>query len=113
MATKNEIEAEKEIQAKGLNAPRVTHDVLDLMITKIEYSYIHSAPKLITVCILTLKNGFKVTGVNHSAVSPENYDKELGEKYANEKAREQIWPLEGYLLAQKLYEAKHHAKKIV
>lgn len=58
-----------------------------------------------TICILTLENGFTVKGWS-ACVAKENYNKELGEKYAREDAIDDMWQLEGYLLAQELYEAK-------
>lgn len=58
-----------------------------------------------TVCQLTLENGYSING--HSAcVDPREFDRDLGRKYAFEDAMRQIWPLEGYLLAQQLHEAK-------
>lgn len=67
-------------------------------IKKADYVY-HG---LMTLCILTLENGFLVTG--ESACAHElKYNKALGEKYAYENAFEKIWLLEGYLLREKLY----------
>jgi len=60
------------------------------------------------VCVLTLKNGFTVTGESACA-SPENYNQEIGEKIAKENAVDKIWPLEGYLLKQKLFEGVYNA----
>lgn len=57
-----------------------------------------------TLCQITLQNGFTVLGTS-SCVSRETYNQALGEKYAYEKAFEQIWELEGYLLRQRRFEA--------
>lgn len=57
-----------------------------------------------TVCILTLRNGFTVVGINEGPVSPQNFDAELGRRYARENAMAKIWLLEGYLLRQRLHE---------
>lgn len=57
----------------------------------------------LTVCCLTLKNGFTVTGES-ACVSPENFDAEIGRKISRSEARDKIWALEGYLLKQKLFE---------
>ena len=99
----NEDKLEKEIQDKGLNAPRVTPQLIDSVVVDINY-YIFQKTQL-TVCCLTLKNGFTVTGESACA-SPENFNKEIGEKRAFENARNKIWTLEGYLLKQKLSEVK-------
>jgi len=92
---------EKEIQEKGLTAPRITPDHIDSVIEKAEYHIFPNSQ--LTVCCLTLKNGFTVTGESACA-SPENFDKEVGEKVAARNAREKIWALEGYLLKQNLSE---------
>ena len=57
----------------------------------------------LTVCCLTLSNGYTVTGESACA-SPENFNAEIGEKIAFDNARAKIWALEGYLLKQKLSE---------
>ena len=56
---------------------------------------------LLTFCVLVLKNGFTVTGESACA-SPENFNKEIGQKIARQNAVEKIWPLLGYLLKEKL-----------
>lgn len=96
----NEKKLEEEIQEKGLNAPRLTPQLIDETIVKEQYNRLTD---VLTVCVLTLKNGFTVTGESACA-SPENYDEEIGNKIARENAREKIWVLEGYLLKQRLYE---------
>lgn len=57
---------------------------------------------LVTICVLILKNGTKVVGVNEGPVSPENFKPELGRQYARQKAIDQIWPMLGYELRTKL-----------
>lgn len=99
----NEEALEKEIQAKGLNATRLTPDNIDNVIVDSDF-YVFPKTQL-TVCCLTLKNGFTVTGESACA-SPENFNKEIGEKIAYNNARNKIWQLEGYLLKEKLYTIK-------
>jgi hypothetical protein len=97
-----EAEIEQEIQAKRLNAPRVAPAHLDAVIAGEQY---HVFPgTTLTVCCLTLRNGFTVTGQS-AAASPENFDAELGRKIARADARDKIWMLEGYLLREQLYQA--------
>lgn len=95
----SEQEVEKEIQAKGLNAPRLTPDLIDSVIVSEQYHVFHGTT--VTVCALTLKNGYVVTGES-AAASPENFDESIGRKIARENARNKIWALEGYLLREKL-----------
>ena len=90
---------EKEIQEKGLNAPRLTPEKIDAVIADEDYHVFEKTS--LTVCCLTLKNGFTVTGESACA-SPENFDAEIGRKIARENARNKIWMLEGYLLKEKL-----------
>lgn len=90
---------ENEINEKGLNAPRITPDHIDATIADEDYHVFEKT--CLTVCCLTLQNGFTVTGESACA-SPENFDAEIGRKIARENARNKIWALEGYLLKQKL-----------
>jgi hypothetical protein len=92
---------EKEIQAKGLTAPRLTPEHIDNTIYSEQY-YVFPGTAL-TVCALTLTNGFNVTGES-AAASLDNFNEEIGRKIARENARDKIWQLEGYLLKQSLYQ---------
>lgn len=91
-------EIETMIQDKGLTAPRVTLERVQEVIAKEEFFRLTGT---LTVCVLTLANGFVVTGESACA-SPENFDQELGNKIARENAKQKIWALEGYLLKQQL-----------
>ena len=100
MPTEQEIE--QEIQDKELTAPRLTPELIDSTIAEEDY-YVFPGAQL-TVCCLTLQNGFTVTGESACA-SPENFNAELGKKIARGKARDKIWALEGYLLKNLLHTA--------
>lgn len=112
----NEQQIEQEIQAKGLNAPRLTPDHIESVIAS-EW-YINGATgvvpdefqpavptnsplNVLTFCVLVLRNGFTVTGESACA-SSENFDAEIGRKIARDNAKNKIWQLEGYLLKQNL-----------
>lgn len=97
--SKDEQAIESEIQAKGLNAPRLSPEKIDAVIVDEDY-YIFPGTTL-TVCCLKLRNGFTVTGES-AAASPENFNEEIGRKIARSNARNKIWELEGYLLREKL-----------
>lgn len=112
-----EQQIEQEIQSKNLNAPRLTPDHIDSKIKAVEYILprdvckcdngveVFDAPlplQTLTFCILTLENGFTVTGESACA-SPANFDAEIGKKIAYDNAREKIWLLEGYLLKENLH----------
>lgn len=122
-----EKDIEKEIQAKGLTAPRITPADIEANIASehcftawegAQLAYWGDSdpedPKpeegepakdgplsLLTFCVLVLRNGFTVTGESACA-SPENFDAELGRKIARQNAVAKIWPLMGYELRSKL-----------
>ena len=96
----DEADLEAELQAKGLNAPRLTPDYIDDRIVAEQYHVFDGTT--LTVCCLTLKNGFCVTGES-AAASADNFDPEIGRKIARENARDRIWMLEGYLLRERLH----------
>lgn len=96
--SKDEQVIEQEIQAKGLNAPRLTPEGIEMAIAGEEYTVFSGR---LTVCVLTLQNGFLVTGES-SCVSAANFDAELGRKIARDSAKNKVWELEGYLLRQQL-----------
>ena len=107
-------------QAKGKTAPRVTPADIEACIEDEVYftaaqgsdaepsndPSLRSFDELgrLTFCVLTLSNGFTVTGESACA-SPENFDPEIGRRIARENAVQKIWPLMGYALKQKLHEA--------
>lgn len=95
----NEQQIEMEIQKKGLNAPRLNPEYIDNCIIGEQFHVFDGTT--VTVCCLTLRNGFNVTGES-AAASIENFDKEIGRNIARKNAREKIWMLEGYLLKDKL-----------
>jgi hypothetical protein len=95
----NEAAIEAELQAKGLTAPRLTPDMISNKINQIQF---HRFPETtLTICALTLQNGFVVVGES-AAASPANFDEEIGRNIAFENARQKIWALEGYLLRESL-----------
>lgn len=97
-----EANIEDEIQSKNLNAPRLTPALIDEAIVAEDY---HVFPgSQLTVCCLTLRNGYTVTGES-ACVSPENFDAEIGRKVARDKARDKIWNLESYLLKERIHQA--------
>ncbi len=120
----NDQAIEQEIQAKGLTAPRITPADVEANISSEHYFTgadgetgvkfnavprltvgIDTSPaplRLLTFCVLVLKNGFTVTGES-ACVSPENFDAEIGRKIARQNAVAKLWPLMGYELQERLY----------
>ncbi|WP_336817271.1 Gp49 family protein [Burkholderia gladioli] len=117
---RNDDAIEREIQAKGKTAPRVTPTAIEAAIAGEHYftaaegvagasgvypndGHPGQPLALLTFCVLVLRNGFTITGESACA-SPENFDAEIGRKVARQNAVAKIWPLEGYLLKQRLHE---------
>ena len=120
----NDNAIEREIQAKGLIAPRVTPaDIAANIAGEVYFTAAdgyRSSPcydpnghaqeplpapaplELLTFCVLLLRNGFTVTGESACA-SPENFDAELGRKIARQNAVAKLWPLMGYELKERLH----------
>ncbi len=111
---------EEEILAKGLTAPRIRPadieaNIIDELFFTARQASIGledigpderpaaaaQAHRLLTFCVLTLRNGFTVTGESAYA-SPENFDAEVGRKIARANAVNKVWPLMGYELKSKL-----------
>lgn len=88
-------EAKSVIETK--TAPRVTEQSIKQKIKSVEYI----RPNHLTICIITMQNGFMSVGKSAPA-SVDNYDQAVGERYAFEDAFKPLWQLEGYLLREKL-----------
>jgi len=76
---------------------RITRAMIDTKLATSATTFHRVSPTCI-VCCIVLANGWNLIG--HSAcVDPANFDEKLGEKIAREKAVDQLWALEGYVLA--------------
>lgn len=102
-----------------MNTPRITSEMIAANIVKEVYftaadgilgasfdgkrldQSVSTEHTLLTICVLTLRNGFTVLGKS-ACVSPENFDAEIGRSVAREDAFDQIWPLMGYALKSEL-----------
>lgn len=91
--TRNEADAIVEKST----APRVAADGITAKVGEVEYF----RSGVLTICIITMRTGFTFVGKS-ACVSPENYDREAGERYAYDDAFRQIWAFEAYLLRETL-----------
>ena len=90
------------IVAKGRTGPRVKPEDLDDAIDPLVPPQYHVFPgSNTTVCLLTLKNGYTVTGES-SCVDPAAFNEEIGKEVAFKDARNKLWPLLGFLLKDRL-----------
>jgi hypothetical protein len=87
-----------ESEAAGSGAPRVTLAHIEAKIARADY-YLQG---VLTICVLTMRNGFTITGESACA-SPENFNAEYGRKLAYEQAVGKVWAFEGYLLREELH----------
>lgn len=102
MDPKSDAELEQQIEALKPAAPRITKEHIQGVIKDETYTRLEGTRT--TVCRLELVNGFCVVGINNGPVSAPNFDQDIGCEYAYKAAVDQIWPLEGYLLAQRLHD---------
>lgn len=78
-------------------AGRVTPDYMKSRITDTKFTRLTDT---VTHCRITLDNGYGVSGES-ACVNVENYNQAIGEKISFDNAFRQLWPLFGFLLAEK------------
>jgi len=101
-AESGEAAIEKAIVHAGADkAPRLTPGHIEEQIVSADFFV--PPGTCLTLCVLTLRNGFTVTG-EAACASPENFNAEIGARIARENARDKIWILEGYLLKEWLFQ---------
>lgn len=79
---------------------RVSLDYIVERISDVEYIHPTRTPHM-TIAIMTMVNGFVVIGKSAPA-DADNFDAELGKKFAYEDGVRQMWPLEGFALRERL-----------
>lgn len=62
-----------------------------------------AALRTLTFCVLVLRNGTRIVGLNYGAIDPAQHNAKLGKTAAREDAVRQIWPLMGYALRERLH----------
>ena len=118
---------EREIQAKARAGPRVTPADIEAEIASEHYftaaegrygaivseTYVGTElPKvddgdlepleLLTFCVLVLRIGAKVVGINHGAIDPAQHSAERGREQARKDAVSKCWELLGFRLRDRL-----------
>lgn len=74
---------------------RLTPAYIQSQVESVEYTYSGT----LTIATVLTKSGTKLVG--HSAcLDPANYNREIGEQIARKNAIEQLWALEGYVIAK-------------
>lgn len=77
---------------------KITKEFLESEIISVEYNRLQGT---LTHCAITVKSGFVFTGES-ACVDPDNFDPELGEKFAYEQALDQMWMPYGFWLHKAL-----------
>ena len=90
---------EVEAALDALPHPHLTSEAVEKKVKYVRYQNYG----VMTLCFIAMQNGYIVVGKSAPA-SPDNFNKELGEHFAYKDALRQIWPLEGYLLRERLWE---------
>ncbi len=85
-----------------MSRDKVTEDYIESRIKEVRY--IKDQSSTVTVCAITMVNGFSAIGYS-ACVDPKNFDEDKGKSIAYENAFNQLWPLEGYLLKEEMYQA--------
>lgn len=118
---------EREIQAKASNGPRVTPADIEAEIESEHYfnafdgiagaAYNEASPDgvlrqftfeapgalgQLTFCVLVLRNGTKVVGVNYGAIDPAQHSAERGRQEARAQAVDKVYELLGFRLRDEL-----------
>ena len=88
-------EAQEIVATK--TAPRITQEAIEAKIKAVRYL----SDGVLTLCIIEMVNGFKSVG-KAAPASPENFDRDVGHRYAYDDAFKPLWQLEAYLLLERL-----------
>jgi hypothetical protein len=94
MASRNRHLLQKQFEADGKTRYVRTEDV-DAEILADQYH--HFIGTTVTVCVITLQNGFTVVGKSACA-NPDNFEPTLGRELAYEDAKQQIYTLLAFRL---------------
>ena len=102
-------EQELKDHQKNIGGKRVTLDGLKANIKHVQHIVVPET--MLTICVITLNNGFTVTGESACA-DPSMFNKEIGERISQDNAEKKIWPLMGYALRQEMYETEKNTGEV-
>ena len=90
----------------AMPGPSVTAEHIAAMMARVEYRFDQPGSTTSTFAHAFLDGSFYLDTGHSACVSPENFNRATGEKYALEqaetKARNKLWAMEGYLLRHRL-----------
>jgi len=94
MASRNREELQKQFESDGKTRYVRTEDVDAEVLT---HQCHHFVGTTVTVCVITLQNGFTVVGKSACA-NPDNFQEALGQKLAYDDAKQQMFALLAFRL---------------
>jgi len=99
----NDVEMEAEIQEKKLDAPRITLDYINQLVSeRVTYRFEQPKGTTSTFCHAFLDDAFYLVTGRTACVSLDNFDAELGMKFAQQsaanQAQDKLFELEGWRL---------------
>lgn len=99
-------EIEEEIVAKELDAPRVELAHINSLVKQLTFETV-VIPNTTTTVVYAMLDGFSVASGESACISASNYDAELGERIAKNRALDnatsELWRLEGYRLFRSVW----------
>ena len=111
----NDQTIEQEIQTKGLNAPRITPGYINELMEQVIFITVVPEGTTSTFAHAYLDGKFYLATGHSACVSPENFNAEIGQKIALNKAeamaKDKLWELEGYRLYACLRDNTQPAKE--
>lgn len=90
----------QEATDKSPSGVRVTKIMIERRITDVSYTVLPGTT--VTICSITLDNGFSVRGES-ACVDPKNFNKDIGETHAYNAAFDKLWALFGFLIREMKY----------
>lgn len=92
-----------EASASAPSPVKITQANVDAACAAVEYMVMPGSR--LTVCCLTLRNGFQVVGWS-ACVDPANFNEQKGQQIALDMAKDKVWELEAYLLREQFHQVK-------
>ncbi len=96
-----QLDNEKVLMDKKLNAPRLTSAHVNQLMDGVVFDF-HVVEGTTTTICTALLNGFHLAVGTSGCVDARNFDRAVGQKYAQidaqQKAEDKLWELEGYHL---------------
>lgn len=90
-------EAEVNAVLSACPGERVTLEYMQSRIASKDFTVLPDST--VTICNITLDNGYSVRGES-ACVDPANFNRGIGQHYAEKQAVDKLWPLFGFLLAE-------------